>query len=339
MYWKHWPLGCSKRGVHGVVNLGGGVVENTIVYQGALTQRTPPYQKYYAVVNLLGVVNLLSHSDFTIAAHRVRTPFSWELQTCVPSKRGSRRSKSGGRSKTLLRHGKTNPNLNFLAPIFSGGVGVFHTKGWGPKKFRYVPSKPRESYFFGGISRDFAGISRSCPKSLRKKVWVQFSFPNYGVAIHYPVLFLVRLGPLGEGAKPKRGFSQFFADFWRFSPFPRKQSIWETQIFLLCLQKNFVNIFSCLPGNFALKDGGDFWWIFSGLRLPRNEARKVLEKFRGKFGAKFGEKFGTKYRKIRETFVLQLSWPKIFAANRWFSQEIAENLRNPPKTADWRSSP
>ena len=25
------------------------------------TQRTPPYQKYYAVVNLLGVVNSLSH--------------------------------------------------------------------------------------------------------------------------------------------------------------------------------------------------------------------------------------------------------------------------------------
>ena len=24
-------------------------------------------------------------------------------------------------------------------------------------------------------------------------------------------------------------------------------------------QKNFVNIFSCLPGNFALKNGGDFW--------------------------------------------------------------------------------
>ena len=28
---------------------------------------------------------------------------------------------------------------------------------------------------------------------------------------------------------------------------------------LPALQKNFVNIFSCLPGNFALKNGGDFW--------------------------------------------------------------------------------
>ena len=28
---------------------------------------------------------------------------------------------------------------------------------------------------------------------------------------------------------------------------------------LPALQKNFVNIFWCLPGNFALKNGGDFW--------------------------------------------------------------------------------
>ena len=31
--------------------------------------------------------------------------------------------------------------------------------------------------------------------------------------------------------EPKLRFSQIFADFCRFSPFPRKQSIWETQIF------------------------------------------------------------------------------------------------------------
>ena len=40
--------------------------------------------------------------------------------------------------------------------------------GWGPKS-SVCPSKPRESNFFGGISRDFAGISRKRPKSLRKK--------------------------------------------------------------------------------------------------------------------------------------------------------------------------
>ena len=41
-------------------------------------------------------------------------------------------------------------------------------KGWGPKS-SICPSKPRESNFFGGISRDFAGISRKRPKSLRKQ--------------------------------------------------------------------------------------------------------------------------------------------------------------------------
>ena len=41
-------------------------------------------------------------------------------------------------------------------------------KGWGPKS-SICPSKPGKPNFFGGISRDFAGISRKCPKSLRKK--------------------------------------------------------------------------------------------------------------------------------------------------------------------------
>ena len=40
--------------------------------------------------------------------------------------------------------------------------------GWGPKS-SVCPSKPGKSNFFGGISRDFAGISQRCPKSLRRK--------------------------------------------------------------------------------------------------------------------------------------------------------------------------
>ena len=50
---------------------------------------------------------------------------------------------------------------------------------------------------------------------------------------------------------------------------------------LLCpLPRKILWIFfACLAGNFALKNGRDFWWIFSGLRLPRNEARKLLENF------------------------------------------------------------
>ena len=77
----------------------------------------------------------------------------------------------------LSQGGKRNPNPNFLVRIFSSGVGVFHVKGWGPKS-SIRPSKPGKSNFLGGISRDFAGISRGCPKSLRKKVCVQSPFPN-----------------------------------------------------------------------------------------------------------------------------------------------------------------
>ena len=40
-------------------------------------------------------------------------------------------------------------------------------------------------------------------------------------------------GPKGVLSGPK--------DYFAFSP------------------ETFVNIFSCLPGNFALKNGGDFW--------------------------------------------------------------------------------
>ena len=62
----------------------------------------------------------------------------------------------------------SKPELS--SSIFSGGVGVFHVHGWGPKN-SVCPSKPGESNFLGGIFRDFAGISRRRPKSLRKKNW------------------------------------------------------------------------------------------------------------------------------------------------------------------------
>ena len=60
----------------------------------------------------------------------------------------------------------------------------------------------------------------------------------------------------------------------------------NSQASICPLSKKLLWIFySNLPGNFALKNGGDFWWIFSGLRFPQNEARKLLEKF-GKIRSK-----------------------------------------------------
>ena len=58
---------------------------------------------------------------------------------------------------------KKNPNPNFLIRIFSGGVGVFHVEGWGPKS-SVCPSKPRETKLFGGISRILPGYPRNARK-------------------------------------------------------------------------------------------------------------------------------------------------------------------------------
>ena len=63
---------------------------------------------------------------------------------------------------------RSRQSQTFWVQISSGGVGVFHIKGWGPKSSE-CPSKPREDTLFAGISRDFGGISRVCPKSLKQK--------------------------------------------------------------------------------------------------------------------------------------------------------------------------
>ena len=59
-------------------------------------------------------------------------------------------------------------------------------------------------------------------------------------------------------------------------------------------------VFSYLPGNFALKNGGDFWWFFSGLHFPRNEARKLLKRFGGNSERNSGQNSGQKFEKFGE---------------------------------------
>ena len=69
-----------------------------------------------------------------------------------------------------------SPNPNFLVRISSGGVGVFHVKGCGPKCL-VCPSKPMETKLFGGRPRDFLtgypGGTRKFPKIIR------FSSPSF----------------------------------------------------------------------------------------------------------------------------------------------------------------
>ena len=61
---------------------------------------------------------------------------------------------------------KKEPKL-FGPDVFGWGGGL-PREGVGAKKFG-MSFKPRETKLFGGISQDFAGISRGRPKSLKKK--------------------------------------------------------------------------------------------------------------------------------------------------------------------------
>ena len=69
-----------------------------------------------------------------------------------------------------LNQARKNTNPNFWVQISSGGVGVFHVKGWGPKKFGMSFETRETSNFSGRISRGFARISRRYPKNLRNKL-------------------------------------------------------------------------------------------------------------------------------------------------------------------------
>ena len=80
---------------------------------------------------------------------------------------------------------------------------------------------------------------------------------------------------------------------------------WECVFFLLTIDylarppENFRGfLFAGLPGDFALKNAGDFWRIFSGLRFPRNEARKLLKKFWENSGRNSGQNSGRKFEKF-----------------------------------------
>ena len=66
--------------------------------------------------------------------------------------------------KTFNQGRRRNLNPNFLVRISSGGVGVFHLKGWGPKS-SVCPSKPTENQTFW---RDIPGFCPGYPGGARK---------------------------------------------------------------------------------------------------------------------------------------------------------------------------
>ena len=117
-------------------------------------------------------------SDRSLNATRRKRPSCGDFPcTKIPGSRAGRRGgfKRGWASRSGLvlpfcasfREEKRTQTQTFGSGYLPLGWG-FHVKGWGPKS-SICPSKQGKSSFFGVISRDFAGISRKCPKSLRKK--------------------------------------------------------------------------------------------------------------------------------------------------------------------------
>ena len=100
--------------------------------------------------------------------------------------------------------------------------------------------------------------------------------------------------------------------FWHFDLSQIGSSRIDAFSLLPTLQKHFVNNLFVFAWEFWIENGGDFWWLFSGLRCLGNKARKLLEKFGENSEQKFGRKFRTKIRKIRGTFVLPLLRPNTF---------------------------
>ena len=110
------------------------------------------------------------------ACEGVAAGFPWKKNTRTPLLQFCSRLPGSQASRIFNQARKTNPNLNFWARIFSGGVGDSHTKGWGPKS-SVCPSKPGKSNFLAGYPGILPGYPGGARKVWEKKVWVQFLFP------------------------------------------------------------------------------------------------------------------------------------------------------------------
>ena len=76
-----------------------------------------------------------------------------------------------------MRGGKGTQTQTFWSGYLRVGWGGLPREGVGAEKSSACRSKPGKREMFGGTSRDFAGISRRRPKSLRKKSLCSISVP------------------------------------------------------------------------------------------------------------------------------------------------------------------
>ena len=124
----------------------------------------PPYRLSLPVLNLLSVVILVREGPLGRAKSRTWTS-KWTPESLwYPLVFSLGQGRKGTQTQT------------FCSRYFPVGWGSSTRRGGG-QKVRYVPRNTGKSNFLGGISQDFAGISRRCPKSLRNKSLCSIPFP------------------------------------------------------------------------------------------------------------------------------------------------------------------
>ena len=98
-----------------------------------------------------------------------------EVQAVITLNSAERPEELRRKSETsLLQARKKSTNQNFRVRIFTCGVGVFHVKGWGPKRSA-CPSKPGKSIFLGRDIPGFGWDILAVPEKFEKKKFV-FNF-------------------------------------------------------------------------------------------------------------------------------------------------------------------
>ena len=95
--------------------------------------------------------------------------------------------------------------------------------------------------------------------------------------------------------------------------------------FLACSPEEFCEYFFVFAWEICIEKWRGFWWIFSGLRLPRNEARKILEKFGEASEQNSGQNSGRKFENFGKlSFCNFPDWTRAEVQHqRW------KNLREP----------
>ena len=98
--------------------------------------------------------------------------------------------------------------------------------------------------------------------------------------------------PKNRKNRPKMGFE-----------LKRSNSVTATDNYFARSPENFCGFsFRVCLGILHWKKAGIFWWIFSGVRFPRNEARKLLKKFGENSERNSGQNPGQKFKKFAATF-------------------------------------